>query len=154
MMIQQYMLGRPEIREFLCGRETVPDPEPWMGLVDTMKSLQGWTDVPVLHFRNLAVYGEQILLSIRYGDWVDVIDQDRAQELGAVLAAGGRRIRPHIPGRHRADGLNNSRNPPACSECPGPRSRWILPFIMVRVRDCGDIRGLLWPEHVHSEKMS
>jgi hypothetical protein len=73
------MLARPEMREFLGGRLTVPYPEPWMGRVDTMKSLQGWTDVPALHFRNLAVYGEQILLSIRFGDWVDVIDQDRAR---------------------------------------------------------------------------
>jgi hypothetical protein len=79
MMIQQYMLARPEMREFLGGRVMVPYPEPWMGRVDTMKALQGWTDVPVLHFRNLAVYGEQILLAIRYGDWVDVIDQDRAR---------------------------------------------------------------------------
>jgi hypothetical protein len=79
MLAQQYMLARPEMREFLGGRVMVPYPEAWMGRVDTMKSLQGWTDVPVLHFRNLAVYGEQILLSIRYGDWVDVIDQERAR---------------------------------------------------------------------------
>jgi hypothetical protein len=79
MMVQQYMLARPEMREFLGGRVMVPYPEAWMGRVDTMKSLQGWTDVPILHFRNLAVYGEQILLSIRYGDWVDVIDQERAR---------------------------------------------------------------------------
>jgi len=79
MFIQQDMLVRPEMREFLGGRVMVPYPEPWMGRVDTMKTLQGWTDVPVLHFRNLGVYGEQILLSIRYGDWVDVIDQDRAR---------------------------------------------------------------------------
>ena len=70
MLIQQYMLARPEMREFLGGRVMVPYPEPWMGRVDTMKTLQGWTDVPVLHFRNLGVYAEQILLSIRYGDWV------------------------------------------------------------------------------------
>jgi hypothetical protein len=79
MLIQQYMLARPEMREFLGGRVMVPYPEPWMGRVDTMKTLQGWTDVPILHFRNLAMYSEQIVLSIRYNDWVDVIDQDRAR---------------------------------------------------------------------------
>ena len=79
MLIQQYLLARPEMREFLGGRVMVPYPEPWMGRVDTMKALQGWTDVPVLHFRNLGVYAEQILLSIRYGDWVNVIDHDRAR---------------------------------------------------------------------------
>jgi hypothetical protein len=37
-----------------------------------MKKVQGWTDTSVLHFRNLAVFGEQILLSIRYGAWSTV----------------------------------------------------------------------------------
>ena len=27
-----------------------------------------------LHFRNLAIFGEQVLLSIRYGAWADVND--------------------------------------------------------------------------------
>ena len=38
-----------------------------MDRVDAMKKLQGWTDTSVLHFRNLGVFGEQVLLSIRYG---------------------------------------------------------------------------------------
>ena len=50
-----------------------------MGQVDTMKKLQGWTDTSITHFKNLAVYGEQILLSIRYGDWNEVNDQDNAK---------------------------------------------------------------------------
>lgn len=50
-----------------------------MGAVDDMKRLQGWTDVTITHFRELAVYGEQILLSIRYGDWIDINDQDQAK---------------------------------------------------------------------------
>lgn len=40
-----------------------------MDRVDNVKSMKGWTDASVVHFRNLAVYGEQILLSIRYGAW-------------------------------------------------------------------------------------
>jgi hypothetical protein len=47
-------------------------PEPWMDRVDAMKKLQGWTDTSVLHFRNLGVFGEQILLGIRWGSWGDV----------------------------------------------------------------------------------
>lgn len=43
-----------------------------MGAVDSMKKLQGWTDTTVTHFHELAVTGERILLSIRYGDWVDI----------------------------------------------------------------------------------
>jgi hypothetical protein len=80
MLMMQFMLGRPEIREFLRGRAMVPYNENWMGQVDTMKRLQGWTDTTITHFRNLAVYGEQILLSVRYGDWNDsALDQDHAK---------------------------------------------------------------------------
>lgn len=80
MLMMQFMLGRPEIREFLRGRAMVPYSETWMGQVDTMKKLQGWSDTTITHFRNLAVYGEQILLSVRYGDWNDAaLDQDSAK---------------------------------------------------------------------------
>ena len=79
MLIMQWMLGRPEMREFLRGRAMVPYSERWMGQVDTMKKLQGWTDTSITHFRNLGVYGEQILLSIRYGDWNEITDQDNAK---------------------------------------------------------------------------
>jgi hypothetical protein len=79
MLIQQWLLARPEMRDFLQGRRMVPYKEPWMAAVDTMKSLQGWTDVPVTHFRDLGVYGEQILLTIRYGDWIDINNEDSAK---------------------------------------------------------------------------
>lgn len=72
MLMTQWMLARPEMREFLRGRYMVPYQEPWMGAVDSMKKLQGWTDTSVTHFHELAVTGERILLSIRYGDWVDI----------------------------------------------------------------------------------
>src|SRR6202041_1835639 len=91
MMLQQWMLARPEIRDFLQSRIMVPYKEPWMPQVDTMKTLQGWTDVTVTHFRDLAVYGEQLLLSIRYGDWI--ADND---EYSAINWA--RYFRPEIQG--------------------------------------------------------
>jgi hypothetical protein len=72
MLSMQWLLARPEMREFLRGRYMVPYQEPWMGAVDSMKKLQGWTDTTVTHFHELAVTGERILLSIRYGDWVDI----------------------------------------------------------------------------------
>jgi len=71
MLMQQWLLARPEFREFLPTRVMVAYPEPWMDRVDAMKKLQGWTDVSVVHFRNLAVFGEQLLLSIRWGHWSD-----------------------------------------------------------------------------------
>jgi hypothetical protein len=79
MMLQQWMLARPELRDFLQSRAMVPYKEAWMPQVDTMKTLQGWSDVTVTHFRDLAVYGEQILLSVRYGDWIAIMDEDSAK---------------------------------------------------------------------------
>lgn len=70
MMMQQWILSRPEIDRFLPSREMVAYPEKWMGPVDTMKGLQGWTDVSAMQFGRLANYGEQILLSVRYGHWL------------------------------------------------------------------------------------
>ena len=78
MLTQQWLLARPEMREFLQSRPMVPYKEQWMAPVDTMKKLQGWTDSSISTFHDLAVYGEQILLSIRYGNWVDVTNPDQA----------------------------------------------------------------------------
>jgi hypothetical protein len=69
MLLQQWLLARPEFREFLPTRIMVAYPEPWMDRVDAMKTIQGWSDTSVMHFHNLGVYGEQLLLSIRYGAW-------------------------------------------------------------------------------------
>jgi hypothetical protein len=78
MLIQQWLLARPEFREFLPTRIMVAYPEAWMDRVDAMKTLQGWTDVAVLHFRDLGLFGEQIVLSIRFGAWNDVNDPSQA----------------------------------------------------------------------------
>ena len=72
MLMQQWLMARPEFREFLPTRIMVAYPEPWMDRVDAMKKIQGWTDTSVLNFRNLGTFGEQVLLSIRYGSWNDV----------------------------------------------------------------------------------
>ncbi len=79
MLIQQWLLARPEMKEFLRGRYMVPYHEEWMGQVDAMKRLQGWSDVTITHFNELAVFGEQILLSVRYGDWSNVNIEDQAK---------------------------------------------------------------------------
>jgi hypothetical protein len=79
MLLVQFILARPEIRDFLQSRAMVPYREPWMPQVDAMKTLQGWTDVTVTHFRDLGVYGEQILLSVRYGDWSNIDNEDSAK---------------------------------------------------------------------------
>jgi hypothetical protein len=98
MMLAEWMLARPEMRDFIQARVMVPYKEPWMPQVDTMKTLQGWTDVTVTHFRDLGAYGEQILLSVRYGDWIAINDEDSAKNWA-------RYWRPEIQGymhAHRA----------------------------------------------------
>lgn len=78
MLIQQWLLSRPELADFLPSRAMVAYPEPWMHRVEAMKNLQGWTDASILHFNRLAAFGEQILLSIRYGAWSAVNDPSQA----------------------------------------------------------------------------
>lgn len=70
-LIGQWLLARPEIRLFLRGREMTPYKEPWMAPVDAMRRLQGWGEDSVATYRDLAVLGERLLLSIRYGEWND-----------------------------------------------------------------------------------
>ena len=69
MLIEQWLLARPEMVRFLAGKVMVPYAEPWMDRVDTVKSLFNWTDTTITHFHDLAVHGEQIILSVRYGNW-------------------------------------------------------------------------------------
>ena len=90
-LMQEWILARPEMREFLPRRVMVDYPEPWMDSVETMKSLQGWTDTSILHFRDMAIYGEKILLSVRYGAWTDEIHPENA-------ANWARYWRPEIQG--------------------------------------------------------
>ncbi|MCX7727390.1 MAG: hypothetical protein N2053_11155, partial [Chitinispirillaceae bacterium] len=78
MLFQQWILSREEIQEFLRSRPMIPYEESWMGVVDTMKKLQGWNDVSITHFHELATCGEKILLSVRYGNWSIERDQESA----------------------------------------------------------------------------
>jgi hypothetical protein len=79
MLIEQWFLARPEMRDFLRGRWMVPYPEQWMGGVDAMKRLQSWSDVSVLHFHDLGVYGERLILSIRHYGWMKTNDHEVAR---------------------------------------------------------------------------
>jgi hypothetical protein len=78
MLMSQWILSRPEIRDFLPSRVMVDSPEPWIDAVEGMNRLQGWADVSVLHYRDLAAYGEQLLLTIRFGAWTSATDPDQA----------------------------------------------------------------------------
>lgn len=77
-LMQQWLYSRPEFREFLPTRAMVAYPEPWMDRVDALKTLFHWTDTSVIHFHNLAVFGEQLLLAIRHGAWSTVFEPTQA----------------------------------------------------------------------------
>jgi hypothetical protein len=72
MLMEQWLLARPEFTQFLPTRVMVAYPAAWMNRVDAMKTVQRWSDVSVLHFANLGDFGERILLSTRYGAWSTV----------------------------------------------------------------------------------
>jgi hypothetical protein len=95
MLVQQWLLARPEFREYLPTRIMVAYPEPWMDRVDAMKTIQGWSDASILHFRHLAIFGEQVLLSARFGAWNEVYDPVHA-------ANWARYWRPEIQGYYYA----------------------------------------------------
>lgn len=78
MLIMQWLLARPEMREFLGGRVMVPYEEEWMDRVDTMKQIQGWSDTSITNTRDMGVFGEQLLLGIRYGNWSVINDPQQA----------------------------------------------------------------------------
>ncbi len=76
MLIQQWLLGRREVRDFLGGRPSVPYTEVWMSSVDALRRAMGWGETASTHFNDLAVTGEKIVLSVRYGNWSDRIVTD------------------------------------------------------------------------------
>jgi hypothetical protein len=128
MLLQQWLLARPEFREFLPTRVMVAHPEPWMGRVDAMKTLQGWTDVSVLHFRNLAVFGEQILLSIRFGAWSDVNDPAQAANWARFWRA---EIQGYIHAYRAVTGVDLTAD---IAETMSAADRFALPSVHLRKR--------------------
>jgi hypothetical protein len=79
MLMEEWLLARPEVREFLPSRAMVAYPEGWMDRVEAMKRFQGWDDTPVVHYRDLGMFGEQILLSIRFHSWSEVFEPTAAK---------------------------------------------------------------------------
>jgi hypothetical protein len=78
MLMGEWILARPELKDFLATRTMVAYPEPWMDRVEAMNKLQNWSETSVVHFRDLAVFGEQLLLGIRFGAWAAVIEPEQA----------------------------------------------------------------------------
>jgi hypothetical protein len=77
-LMYEWILSRREMSDFLPTRKMVAYAEPWMSPLEALNKLLGWSDVSVMHFRDLAVFGEQLLLGIRYGAWSRENDQAQA----------------------------------------------------------------------------
>lgn len=77
-LIYEWILSRREMTDFLPTRKMVAYAEPWMAPLEALNKLLGWSNVSVMHFRDLAVFGEQLLLGIRFGAWSRENDQAQA----------------------------------------------------------------------------
>jgi len=109
MLMMQWLLSRRELREFLRGRHMVLYPEPWMGTVDAMKRAQGWNEDTVTHFRELAIFGEQIVLSVRWGNWGAVNNEINARNWAEYWKA---EIQSYIHSYHRVTEVDLSLDNP------------------------------------------
>jgi hypothetical protein len=67
LIVVQHILSQNEVQRFLGAPVNVPYPAPWMGAVDSMRRIMRWGDTSVTEFFNLAVMGEVILLTVRFG---------------------------------------------------------------------------------------
>jgi hypothetical protein len=68
-LMYEWILSRREMSDFLPTRKMVAYAEAWMAPLEALNKLLGGPDASVMHFRDLAVFGEQLLLSIRFGAW-------------------------------------------------------------------------------------
>jgi hypothetical protein len=86
MRVIQTLFDFPEFQQFLGAPLMIDYPETWIGRVDTVRRLMGWGDTSMVEFRNLAVHGEQLILSVRYGDFgPDQTNVDLADSWGEVF---------------------------------------------------------------------
>jgi hypothetical protein len=108
MMMQQWILARPEFREFLPRRAMIAYPEPWMHSVESMRKLQGWGDTSTFQFWQLATTGEQIVSSIRWGDWNSITDATNAANWAAFFRP---EIQTYIHSYRAVTGIDVSAEP-------------------------------------------
>jgi hypothetical protein len=133
MLMQQWLLSRPEFREFLPTRIMVAYPEPWMDRVDAMKKLQNWSDTSVMHFRSLAMFGEQLLLTVRYGNWSDIYEPTQAFNWARFWRP---QVQGYIHAYRAATGVD------LAVDARDPAAEGTLPSILLRQRLAQQARGV------------
>jgi hypothetical protein len=131
MLMQEWLLSRSELREFLPTRTAIAYPEEWMHRVDAMKRLQGWSDTSVRYFRDLGVFGEQIVLSIRYGNWSNVIDREQA---GNWARYWRQEVQWYIHAYQSVTGVDLSADTADVRQAQLPPDRFTQPAFLLRDR--------------------
>jgi hypothetical protein len=127
-LMEQWILARPEVREFLGGRVMVPYEEPWMDRVDSMKALQGWDNTSISFYRDLAVYGEKIILGVRYGNWTNITNRDHATNWADAFRDG---IQRYIHSYYTITGIDlAAQNVNVNSE-----DNYLLPGIAIKIKN-------------------
>jgi hypothetical protein len=139
MLMSEWILARPEMREFIGGRPMVAYTEPWMDRVDTMKTLQSWSDTNIMHFRDLGVFGEQILLSIRFGNWNAVIQPQQAANWARYWRA---EIQGYIHAYRAVTGVDLTAVP---TDAASNGLRFLPPSVHLRQRLAEQQRGRALP---------
>jgi hypothetical protein len=131
MLIQQWLLARPEMREFLSSRPSAVYPETWMERLESAKTLLGLSSPSVLHMYNLANMGERMLISIRLHPWTKENDTIRA-------ANWARRFRSDVQGYIHAYNAATGVDLSAATVASQLDSR--LPALLMRERRAADGR--------------
>lgn len=128
MLVQQWLLARPELKEFLSGKPMVAYPENWMSRIDAMRRLQKWGDVSVIHFYDLARFGERILLSIRYGNWISQFTQEAARTWARFWRA---EVQGYLYAYQAVTGVDLSDDPP---DMRSGDLRYVQPAVLLERR--------------------
>ena len=79
-----------------------------------------------------AIFGEQILLSIRYGDWSDVTNRNAGRELGD--ASGAPEIQWYINSYESVTGVDVSSGPIDTQTAGQARARFLQPAVHLNQR--------------------
>ncbi len=139
MLMMEWILARPEMREFIGGRPMVAYTEPWMDKVDTMKTLQNWSDTNIMHFRDLGVFGEQVLLSIRFGNWNAIIQPQNAANWARYWRA---EIQGYIHAYRAVTGVDLTAAP---TDAQTSGQRFLAPSVHLRQRLAEQQRAKVLP---------
>lgn len=125
MMLEQWILSRKEIQEFLRGKAMVLYKEKWMGAVDSMKQLQGWPLTSIRFYYDLANNGEDLLLSIRLIPWNTI---GTATDAKAWAVDNREIIQRYIHNYQAVTGVDLAADP----NTDAARAKYLMPGILLQ----------------------